>query len=129
MHNQSRFLHQSQPHELRVIRAGSWDAAAGKNYPIHRHTVWEMVFYCSGRVDCLIGNHVFDGRPGVLVVIPPGVMHGDIARTAYQSLWVQFEAPDLPWPQLCLDDHENTVGRSCSAIVREFQEQALGYAE
>src|SRR3954454_16748836 len=129
MHDLSKVLHQSQPPTLRVIRAGRWDAAAGRDYPVHQHTLWEMAFYSLGHVECSIGNHVFDGRAGVLVVIPPGVMHGDIARTAYQNFWIQFEAPDLPWPRMCVDDHENTIGRLCAAIVREFEEQALNHAD
>src|SRR5687767_3751147 len=107
MHDFSNLLHQSQPPALRVIRAGQWDAAAGRDYPIHRHTLWEIAYYRAGHVECSIGNHMFDGRPGVLLVIPPGAMHGDIARTAYQNIWIQFEAPDLAWPRMCVDDHEN----------------------
>lgn len=129
MHDFSNLLHQSQPPALSVIRAGHWDATAGKDYPVHRHTVWELAYYRAGHVECSIDNHIFDGRPGVLVVIPPGTMHGDIARTAYQNVWIQFETPDLAWPRMCVDDPANTIGSLCTAIVREFEEQGLNYAE
>ncbi len=129
MHESSNLLHQSQPPALNVIRAGHWDAVAGNDYPDHRHTLWELAYYFAGHVACSIGNHLFDARPGILLVIPPGTMHGDIARTAYQNVWIQFEAPDLAWPRMCVDDSEHTIGRLCAAIVREFNEQGLNYAE
>jgi AraC-like DNA-binding protein len=126
MHDFSQLLHQSQP-SLQVLRAGPWSAAAGNDYPIHRHSSWELVYYHAGHIDCLIGGEVHDIRPGVLYIIPPGVAHADIAHTAYKSLWIQFETPDLPWLRSYVDDPERNIGRLCAAVVREFDERALSY--
>jgi AraC-like DNA-binding protein len=129
MHAFAQLLHQSQPRAFNVLRAGHWDASTGKDYPHHQHTSWEITYYRSGQVECPIGGDVYQGRPGVLLVIPPGVSHSTIARTAYQNFWIQFDGPDLAWPRMCVDSSDHTIGRLCAAIVREFQEQALGYAE
>src|SRR5215203_1076850 len=99
MHDFSNLLHQSQPPALNVLRACHWDANAGKDYPAHRHSLWELTYYRAGHVDSSIGNHMFDGRQGVMLVIPPGTLHGDTARTAYKNVWIQFEGTDLGWPR------------------------------
>lgn len=126
MHEYSQLLHQSQP-DLHVLRAGPWSAAAGKDYPLHQHNSWELVYYHAGRIDCMIGGKVHDIRPGALYVIPPGVEHADIAHTAYKSFWIQFETPELPWLRSYADDPEQNIGRLCAAVVREFEERALSY--
>ena len=126
MHDFSQLLHQSQP-TLHVLRAGPWSAAAGKDYPLHRHNSWELVYYHAGHIDCLIDDQVHDIRPGVLYVIPPGIVHSDIAHTAYKSFWIQFETPGVPWSGSYYDDPDHTIGRICAAVVREFEQRAMSY--
>ena len=125
MHTFSQLLHQSQPLTFNVLRAGTWEMAAGKGYPLHRHTSWEIVYYRSGYVEGLVGDDIYEGRPGVLLAIPPGVMHGELAHIATQDFWIQFDGPEIAWPRLCVDDAQHSIGQLCAAIVRECQEQPL----
>ena len=130
MHGSSKLLHGSLLPAARLISAGTWEAPVGKDFPAHQHTTWELVYYRSGNIECPIGDQVYNGQPGVLLTIPPGVVHSELARTAYTNFWVQIDAPaDMPWPRVSLDDRENTIRNVCAAIVREYREQPLGYAE
>lgn len=129
MHVISRLLHQSEPAPLRVIRAGNWEAAEGKDYPYHQHRSWELTYVRTGQIECPVGDEVFHGRPGFLLVIPPGVGHCTIARTAYQNFWIQFDGSDLDWPRFCMDTSDHTIGQLCTAMVREYETQNAGYTE
>lgn len=126
MHDFSQFLHQSQP-VLRALRAGLLSVAEGNDCPLHWHHSWELVYYQTGHIDCLVEDEIHTICPGTIYVIPPGVRHGDIARTAYKSFWIQFETADLPWQRSYVDDPDQNIGRLCAAVVREFEERALSY--
>jgi AraC-like DNA-binding protein len=92
----------------------------GRDFPPHQHTVWEVVYYREGNIRCPVGDTVYVGQPGTILSTPPGVIHAEIARTAYANYFLQIAAPSgMDWPILAYDDGAGTLGGLCAAIVRE----------
>lgn len=121
MHRMHYPLHESPPLTLpKLVSVGAWNAVRGRDFPPHRHTVWEVVYYRAGHIRCPLGDQVFAGQPGVVLATPPGVTHAEIALTAYANFWAQIEAPpETPWPLHALDDVDQSLGHVISALVRE----------
>jgi AraC-like DNA-binding protein len=124
MHDATQFLHQSPHAAMRVIAAGPYAAPQGRDFPPHQHVTWEIIYYRAGHITCPIGDRSFEGRPGMLNAIPPRTIHAEIATTEYANFWIQLDAPaDSPWPLMCMDDADQTLGHVCTAIVRESRAQ------
>lgn len=120
MHDPPVRLHRSPRTRPRVVEAGPYEAPQGRDYPPHQHVTWEFAYYRCGHILCPIGDEVYRGEPGVLLLTPPGVPHAERALTAYANYFIQIAAPaDMPWPRLCLDDAERSFERVCGAMVRE----------
>ena len=106
----------------RVSVAATYAAAAGQHYPRHRHTTWELIYYRSGHIDCVLEAEVLQTRPGMVLVIPPRTFHSDHAHTAYSQIYVRLErhAPLGVWPHVTHDDHARTLGYLFGALAREW---------
>ncbi len=101
-----------------LLYAGSYRAPRGQDFPPHRHTCWELVFYRKGNIEVPIGDEVFLARPGLLLCTPPGVVHSERALTAYANDFITFQAPaDTPWPRAVSDDAIGTLSYLCRALV------------
>jgi AraC-like DNA-binding protein len=105
---------------LRLLGAGVHTAGPGKNYPSHAHTSWELVYYVRGRITCPIGEETYAATPGTVLLTPPRTWHAELSRTGYSNRFLQVEAPATgPWPRVCFDDGERSLGRVFDALVRE----------
>lgn len=106
---------------VRLLAAGAYRAPMGHDYPSHAHECWEIVYYRDGHIRCPVGDTVYDGEPGILLLTPPHVPHAEIAHTAYSNYFLAVEAsPDTPWPTVCFDDADGSLGRVCAALTREW---------
>ncbi|MGW7686253.1 AraC family transcriptional regulator [Kribbella sp. NPDC054772] len=104
----------------RLLGAGVHTAAPGKDYPSHAHTSWELVYYVRGRITCPVGDTTYDATPGTVLLTPPHTWHAEQSRTGYANRFLQVDAnPNHPWPRLCYDDADHTLGRVFDALVRE----------
>lgn len=128
MHRPGETLHESPKNvvenvvegEMKLVGAGAYAAPIGRDFPPHQHTIWEVVYYREGNIRCPVGETVYIGQPGTILSTPPGVIHAEIARTAYANYFLQIAAPpNTPWPVLAYDDGAGTLGGLCAAIVRE----------
>jgi AraC-like DNA-binding protein/mannose-6-phosphate isomerase-like protein (cupin superfamily) len=107
---------------FKVLYAGSYRAPRGQDFPPHRHSCWEMVFYRTGNIEAPIGEKVFLTRPGRLLCTPPGISHSERALTAYSNDFISVEAPpDTPWPPMADDDSIGTLSFLCRALVTYFR--------
>lgn len=121
MHESWVELHETPYPSLRLRIAGQYAAPEGKDFPPHRDRTWEVIYYRSGAIDSVVGGEVHPGLPGVVLAIPPRVLHGELARTAYVNFFIQIEAPDdQAWPRICYDDEHGSIGNVCGALVREW---------
>jgi mannose-6-phosphate isomerase-like protein (cupin superfamily) len=110
---------------LRLLGAGAYNAARGQDFPPHRHTCWELVFYRAGRIEAPIGDQVFLTRPGMLLLTPPGIVHAERALTAYSNYFITLEAPPhYSWPRFVSDDARGSLAYIFRALVEEHTEQA-----
>lgn len=116
IHRSVRSLHTSP----RLVFAGAHSALRGRDFPLHQHPTWELVYYRRGRIRAPIGAESYDASPGTLLATPPRTEHAEIALTAYENYFVGVDAPPTaPWPRVAFDDSERSLGRVISAIVRE----------
>ncbi len=107
-------------HEPRLLGAGVHVAAPRRDFPLHAHGSWELVYYVSGRARCPIGGQWYDATPGTVLVTPPDTPHAELTDGGYANRHVQVRAPvDWPWPRVCFDDGDQPVGRVFDALVRE----------
>ncbi len=108
---------------LRLSVAATYSAAAGQHYPRHRHTTWELIYYRSGHIGCVLEGRTVATRPGMVLIIPPHTFHFDYARSAYSQIYLRLERrPPLPnWPDVTFDDGERTFGYLFGALTREWR--------
>jgi len=111
----------------RILSAGLHQAAKNVHVPLHRHTHWELVYYQSGAVDCLIEDKTHPGHVGLYWLTPPGVNHGEKALTAYACYWIALDsAATGDWPVFLDDDSHQAMGRVCQQIVVEWGGKSEG---
>lgn len=121
MHRTPEKLHKSPQSHPRILSAGAYSAHQGRDYPSHEHHCWELTYYRTGAIRCLVGDEVYESQPGMLLLTPPHTMHAELALTDYANYYIAVAAPaDQPWPRMCLDDHMETLNYLCAAIVREW---------
>jgi AraC-like DNA-binding protein len=110
----------------RLLGAGVHTAAPGKDYPLHAHTSWELVYYVRGRITCPVGDETYDATPGTVLLTPPHTWHAEQSRTGYANRFLQVDAATAhPWPRLCYDDTDHTLRRVFDALVRETESEDL----
>jgi len=101
-----------------LLNAGSYSAPKGQDYPPHRHTCWELVFYRQGHIEAPVGADLFRTFPGLMLCTPPGIVHSERAITAYSNHHIAVHAaPDAPWPRAVADDALGTLSYLCRALV------------
>ena len=69
----------STEHEFAKINSdfhyNLWEYAGKSNSPIHYHNVYELYFLESGSREYIIDGKIYPVEAGMLVIIPPGVLH------------------------------------------------------
>lgn len=125
MHETIVFLHNSPVAPLQVLLAGAYEAPQGKHFSPHQHSTWEVVYYRAGHIVCPLGDEVYEARPGMVLATPPYTMHAERATTGYANWYIHVEAPaEHPWPRVCVDDAERSLGAVCATIVREWRSRS-----
>jgi AraC-like DNA-binding protein len=110
---------------LQLLGAGIHTAGPGKDYPSHAHTSWELVYYVRGRITCPVGDATYAATPGTVLLTPPGTWHAELSRTGYANRFLQVDAAaDSPWPRICFDDGDRSLGRVFDTLVRESTQPA-----
>ena len=123
MHDEKVFLHKTpqvveQP--PRIVLAGAYFAFKGKDFPPHRDAVWELHYYRQGHIQCLVGDEAFESQPGMMTMVPPHMLHSEIAWTDYANFFIHIDAPvECEFPRVLFDDIDQSMMHVCAAIVRE----------
>jgi AraC-like DNA-binding protein len=113
-----------------LLGAGVHTAGPGKDYPSHAHASWELVYYVRGRITCPIGKETYAATPGTVLLTPPRTWHAELSRSGYVNRFLQVDAAaDWPWPRVCFDDGERSLGRVFDALVREGTQPGSDSAE
>jgi AraC-like DNA-binding protein len=116
MHGSVTTLHESPS----LIYCGTFRGDRGYLFPAHQHSSWELVYYRRGRVRAPIGDRFYDAVPGVLLATAPRTIHAERAATAYENIYVGIAADATqPWPELTVDDADESIGRLMRVLVRE----------
>jgi transcriptional regulator GlxA family with amidase domain len=125
MHNTPHLMHKTLllPSHLRLT--GRVEFRQGLDVEPHHHPILELVYYLEGQIRCRIGEAEVPCRPGMLRLMPPGVLHGERSLTPWACYYILIEAPlAMPWPQLYVDDASGTLGKLCNVLVTEWNGQA-----
>ena len=113
-------LAQNDHVSMRITSAGTYEAPVGRDFPLHHHTEWELVYYRSGNIRGTVGSDWYEMEPGTMLATPPLTAHSEIARTAYSNYHVTIDAPSVhPWPIQNMDDADGEMERIFASIVRE----------
>lgn len=135
MHEALQLLHKTpsqQPPEfgLRLVTASVHTAGQYQDFPAHQHDAWELIYYCTGYIQCVVAGKVFITQPGMLLVIPPKTVHFDLALTAYKQFYVHVQCEAAPsWLQLYRDDTERTLLALFAGLAREWRGRAPNRTE
>ncbi|HEY3330595.1 MAG TPA: AraC family transcriptional regulator [Capsulimonadaceae bacterium] len=114
-------MHGSPSQVIEFCGGGAYAAARGNDFPRHKHSVWELVYYRSGHIRCTVGDAEYAGVPGLLLVTPPGTLHSETASTAYSNFFVSLRAPaDVAWPTAIRDEPALGFSALFASIVREL---------
>ncbi len=114
-----------------VLTAANTSAARRhQDFPSHYHDVWELIYYRTGHIECVVAGTVFRTRPGMLLVIPPGATHYDRALTAYSQIYVHVRGGAAAvWSQVHFDDPEHTLAALFAGLVQEWRGRFADRAE
>ena len=151
MHDAPRRLHEtlrSTPlGKLEVVIGGRYSADKGQDFPAHYHNHLELLIYTSGHIECVVGavtstaqsdehtmrevrwngssTQTFTSRPGLIQVMPAGVIHADRALTAYSHCYVVLRSPPdaLPVsaPFCFMDDPDHSFEQVIASISAEWR--------
>ncbi|HEY8455788.1 MAG TPA: AraC family transcriptional regulator [Actinopolymorphaceae bacterium] len=106
---------------LQLLGGGMHVAGRGRDFPLHAHGSWELVYYVRGRARCSIGEEWYDGTPGTILLTPPYTRHAEYTDGGYTNRFLQVDAPAAwQWPRLCYDDGDRTIGRLFDALTHEI---------
>ena len=121
MHSSADCLHGTP---IRILGGGSYAASRGHDTPPHRHDVWELVCYRSGRPQFVVDGLSADASAGLVWLTPPGHTHAERALTAFSNWYITIDAQtDQPWPRYGRDDTSGSIERLCATIVRELRHE------
>lgn len=153
MHDAPRRLHETLRStgagKLEVVIGGRYSADKGQDFPAHYHNHLELLIYTSGHIECVVGaitppaqrvqtayathevrwsgssTQVFTSRPGLIQVMPAGVVHADRALTAYSHCYVVLrsppDAPSVTAPFCFMDDPDHSFEQVITGISSEWR--------
>jgi AraC-like DNA-binding protein len=117
-------LHKT-PRPLRIIHAGAYEAGKGVDFPPHRHSYAELVYYRSGSIECVMAGQSRPGQAGLAWLTPPGVTHAERALTAYTNYYLALELPEAAGrPAFLEDDTDRSLGHLCRQLVLEWNRKS-----
>lgn len=62
---------------------------------MHKHDLWEVVYYSAGKGFVQIENEVVPFEKGDIFILPPGIPHSDWANEGFQDIFFSFERCNL----------------------------------
>jgi len=118
-------LHKSPDARVKLLQAGAYQAAKNTDYPPHHHSHWELVYYRSGTIGCVMNGRSHPGHVGLVWLTPPGVTHSERAVTSYSNYYIALELKHAEtWPAFMDDDTDRSLGRVCQQIVVEWNRKS-----
>ncbi len=122
MHKSPRTLHESQLDASWLHSAGPYRSDQGQGKPLHKHPVWEVVYYIEGSARCRVNTDLLDFRPGVMMALPPGTPHGEVSSEPWACYWVLFDDPSLVrQPIVIANDSDSSIRQVVTQLVREWR--------
>jgi AraC-like DNA-binding protein len=109
---------------------GLYMAKQGQHFPAHYHEELELILYRSGHIQCAVeGSGVIQTQPGMVLIIPPGLVHQDLAITAYSQYYLQIQHPQrfvsLDQPLILNDDAGHSLEKLLDSLTSEWHGTAL----
>ena len=122
MHDSAPGMRDSQPTGLSILAAGRYRNDQGVDKVLHTHPTWEVVYYLEGRIGCRVGDRVPEVWPGVLLVVPPQVVHGEVAAEPWACYYLQLRGVMRGvWPSVVHEGAGEALGHTVRAMVDEWR--------
>jgi AraC-like DNA-binding protein len=118
-------LHKTLIKDIRILSGGPYEDDKDSVFPLHKHNIWELVYYYQGSVDSQIDGIHYQVSPGIVLLTPPGEAHSDRGVTAYKNYYMGLDIagdPHQPSRRL-LDDANHSLRDCCRHIVHELASQ------
>ena len=121
MHRTPKKLHKTPKQKFTLVMAGRHRALVQQHYPMHQHETWEVIYFLEGRIRVVLPDLILHTEPGMIIAIPPGMQHEDLADTAYANYHLEIDMPaSCAWPLVSYDDVEYSLMHTCGALTSEF---------
>jgi len=110
---------------LSIVYAGLHQGRG--DFPLHHHEVWELIYVCDGAVVTIQGGEPIHLTPGMILVNPPLVLHGDVYLRPYRLIYLFVEGSAVETcGHLMYDDAEQAFGKVFDAVLREWNAHLPG---
>lgn len=57
-----------------------------KEYPLHQHPDWEVMYYLSGNGHLATENEEIPFEPGSIIIVPPRAVHGSVSQNGFVNI-------------------------------------------
>lgn len=93
--------------------------AGTKKYPLHQHPKWEIMYYLSGEGYLANQNENIPFKPGSIIIVPPGVIHGSVSQNGFVNISIGGDFSHLfLFDYISVQiDNENRNGERLSRLI------------
>lgn len=88
-------------------------------YPPHKHLYWELMVYLSGDGFLYTPEKNFPFKPGTMILVPPGTVHGSVSDNGFKNISVggDFVNPPPCRVPISVQDNINNDGSALAKII------------
>lgn len=90
-----------------------------KQYPLHQHPDWEIMYYLSGEGYLATQKENVPYKPGSIIIVPPGVTHGSVSQDGFVNISVGGDFGNLfLFDRICVQtDNDNRNGERLARLI------------
>lgn len=90
-----------------------------KQYPIHKHTNYEIMLYLEGNGYLKSTHKDYPFRPGSIIIVPPGILHGSVSENGFKNISISGDFNGLMGFSeiVTLSDNERNEATNLAKII------------
>lgn len=66
-----------------------------KDYPLHQHPTWEVMYYLSGSGYLATSGESLPFEPGSIMIVPPHIAHGSVSTNGFKNISISGDFSHL----------------------------------
>ncbi len=96
---------------------------------LHSHKCWEYVYYTSGCGTVFMDDEEVEFKAGDLFIIPPGIVHGELAERGFQNYHCSVSVCDFSGKEyMKFTDRDDTIYGVMERMYKEYHLQRNNWA-